>query len=64
MPPTGRSKMRRPDELTPNELATLRELWDAYPDVILSRHDRDHTKHDPLVDDGYVTRTVYEQELE
>ena len=36
--------MRQPDELTPDELATLRTLWDLYPDEVLS----DHGKLDPL----------------
>ena len=52
--------MRTPDELTPDELATLLELWHVYPDEILMRPERDHAWFDGLVDDGYVERTEYD----
>jgi hypothetical protein len=52
--------MRKPDELTPDELASLNQLWAIYPDEILMRHDRDHSRLDGLVSDGYIERTEYE----
>jgi hypothetical protein len=52
--------MRHPADLSPDELATLLELWHVYPDGVLSRHDRDHTKHDALVADGYIERAESE----
>jgi hypothetical protein len=52
--------MRTPDELTPDELATLRDLYQVYPGEILMRHERDHAWFDGLVDGGYLERTEYD----
>jgi hypothetical protein len=51
---------RRPNQLTPDELATLRMLWDVFPDELLMRRDRNHAALAGLIEDGYVTRTEYE----
>jgi hypothetical protein len=53
--------MRRPAELTPDELATLNQLWAVYPDEILMRHDRDHSRLDGLVAAAYIERATYEE---
>ena len=53
--------MRKPDELTPDELASLNALWAIYPDEVLTRPERDHSRLDGLVADGYIERTEYEQ---
>ncbi len=51
--------MRSPDQLTPDELASLRMLWSIWPDEILMRRDRDHGQLDDLVRDDFVVRTDY-----
>lgn len=53
--------MRDPDQLTPDELATMNLLWALWPDEVLMLPERDHRKLDDLVSDGYVERTEYEQ---
>ncbi len=49
--------MRAPDDLTADELASLRVLWAVYPDAILSRRERDLGWIEKLVDEGYVEAT-------
>jgi hypothetical protein len=50
---------RAPEQLTPDELMSLNQLWRLYPDEVLMHHDRDHRPLDGLVEDGYVERTRY-----
>lgn len=49
--------MRAPDELTPDELASLRILWAVYPDAIFSRRERDLGWIEKLVEEGFVEAT-------
>ncbi len=48
---------RTPSQLMPDELATLRGLWDFYPDGVLMNAGRNHAKLAALVDDGYIEAT-------
>ena len=36
--------MRDPDELSPDELATLNVLWRVFPDEVVMRPQRDHRR--------------------
>jgi hypothetical protein len=48
--------VRAPERLSPDELASLKILWEVYPDEVVMRPDRDHSKLDDLVRSGYVER--------
>ena len=49
--------MRAPDELTADEVASLRILWSINPDAIFSRRERDLGWIEKLVEEGYVEAT-------
>ena len=49
--------MRAPDELTADEVASLRILWSIYPDAIFWRRERDLGWIEKLVEAGYVEAT-------
>jgi hypothetical protein len=48
---------RRPNQLMPDALATLRVLWHLYPDAALMKAGRNHAKLAGLVEDGYIEAT-------
>ena len=49
--------MRAPDELTADELASLRILWSVYPNAVFSRRERDLGWIEKLAEEGYVEAT-------
>ena len=52
--------MRAPQELSRDELATLKLLWALWPHEALLRPESDHRWVAPLVEDGYVEATRYD----